>query len=197
MHTVPQKAIVQTVPQERTFSDMRLSMVDNQDMAIGCGNSFSMTRLHNEHDNAMELSRRRYLHDDNHAESNSCNNETNFFCWTLCLEIPEAELAAQKAADGYSLYCVDESVMATSDNNVSEAIQPCTNEMTGIVGNVTNLNCTGSWQPTVPGVTAQHVNDGHTHEDDQETTSAGALLFTLKTLTIAVVTAAVGSWVNM
>jgi len=87
-------------------------------------------------------------------DASVCNNNTNFYCWMSCLEIPHRKKAATFINDGYSLYCVDPSVMASS-GDVSIAVEPCNEQ--GVVGAAMNTNCMGSWQPTVPGLPVQEV----------------------------------------
>jgi len=72
-----------------------------------------------------------------------------------CLSIPNVDQAIGYINEGYSLYCVDPSVLASNGNRVSSAIEPCTEN--GVVGLTMNSNCMGKWEPTAPGVPAQEV----------------------------------------
>ncbi|KAL7520410.1 hypothetical protein ACHAWX_005135 [Stephanocyclus meneghinianus] len=82
-------------------------------------------------------SRRRLQHVGSPAD---CNNKTKFFCWYQCLSIPNANYALDYLRDGYSLYCLDPSML--SGNSVADAAAPCKNGFTH------NSNCLGSWQLT-------------------------------------------------
>jgi len=89
--------------------------------------------------------RRRLQHVDSPA---LCNNETNFFCWYQCLEIPNSDHTMDYLQDGYSLYCLDPAILLSSDNSIPDATDPCEE------GYVHNSNCMGSWQlpdENVPG----------------------------------------------
>jgi hypothetical protein len=89
--------------------------------------------------------RRRLQHVNSPA---NCNNVTNFFCWHQCINIPNSEYVTDYVRDGYSLYCLDPSIMASSDNSIPDATDPCRG------GFAHNSNCVGSWQSTdksVPG----------------------------------------------
>jgi hypothetical protein len=68
-----------------------------------------------------------------------------------CLDIPSYQQAKGYLNEGYSLYCLDPGVFASSGNQVSKAVEPCN-------GQTHNSNCMGSWQPTAPGVDAAPVN---------------------------------------
>ena len=96
----------------------------------------------------LQQQRRRLQHQDPAA----CNNRTNFFCWMQCLDIPNVDEAQGYVNEGYSLYCLDPSILATTGNRVSSAAEPCLN------GNVHNQNCMGSWQPTAPGVATSNIS---------------------------------------
>ena len=99
---------------------------------------------------------------DHVASPANCDNETNFFCWNQCLDIPDAENADQYANDGKSLYCMDPSRLADS---LVDAYTPCGG------GSVHNMNCTGAWydtDETIPGynLTYEDGMEGHNHSDD-------------------------------
>lgn len=188
MHLVPESALVEnTATQQRTFADMRQAMVlkyntktkrtfgdDPQNaeatgVSIGCG--FADTNNVKDSDQAVgrqpqpaKTARRRLQHVEN---GGACNNQTNFYCWMSCLDIPEADRAQGYINEGYSLYCVDPLVLASSGNRVSKAVEPC-NEA-GVIGGAMNTICVGSWQPTAPGVPPQQVAvdypEGYTVEE--------------------------------
>ncbi|GKY95769.1 hypothetical protein MPSEU_000538100 [Mayamaea pseudoterrestris] len=156
MHLVPDGAIIQSSP-EQTFGDMKQSMRYNKDrgylesegVSIGCG-SESVEPLDAaiqslESSSIQSTDRRRLQHVQN---ADACNNSTNFFCWMQCLEVPDFKQAEGYLREGYSLYCLDPATLAASSNRVSAAVEPCQD------GYVHNAYCTGSWQPTAPGVTA-------------------------------------------
>lgn len=109
----------------------------------GCG-----TNIFNQHSaEGMQKSfrRRRMQHV---SSPRACNNQTNFFCWNQCIDIPNSELAEQYVQDGYSLYCLDPAALSSSNNPIQDATEPCEG------GFVHNSHCSGSWQKTdanVPG----------------------------------------------
>ena len=164
MHLVPQDAIVQDFPQ-RTFADMRKAMVFHgskhptyssiegedvvidDDVSIGCGVSSAPTSLWSANGGETSINRRRLQMVD---DASACNNITNFYCWMSCLAIPDASTASAKMKDGYSLYCLDESELA-STNNVTAAYQQCN------TFGLHNDGCAGTWLPTVADVPSQEV----------------------------------------
>jgi hypothetical protein len=77
-----------------------------------------------------------------------------------CLDVPNVEQAQGYVNEGYSLYCLDPAILATTGNRVSSAAEPCLN------GFVHNQNCMGSWQPTAPNVEAADVR--YTVEEQSE-----------------------------
>ena len=99
----------------RRFSDDELNEQVN-DVAIGCGFSEDVTEPREDEDVttsvAIPARRRRLVHVEN---AGACNNQTNFYCWMTCLEIPDVADAPAKLAAGESLYCLDPSVL--NDNN--------------------------------------------------------------------------------
>ena len=88
---------------------------------------------------SARTSRRRLQHVNSPA---NCNNVTNFFCWHQCIDIPNAEYIKDYVRDGYSLYCLDPSIMVSSDNSIPDAADPCKR------GYAHNSACVGSWQDT-------------------------------------------------
>ena len=163
VHTVPQDAIIQDFPQ-RTFADMRQSMVlgqgkknavykddddDDDDsilydqVSIGCGASMPQSSA----SSATRIHRRRLGTVENGL---TCNNVTNFFCWMSCLDIPQADKAAEFLEEGYSLYCLDPAVLSQT-GQVSPAYDECKGGFTH------NAACLGSWEQTASGVPAYSV----------------------------------------
>lgn len=83
-------------------------------------------------------SRRRLQHVGSPAD---CNNQTNFFCWHQCVNIPDSEHAESYVHDGYSLYCLDPAILSDT-KSIPEAADPCKG------GFVHNSNCKGTWHET-------------------------------------------------
>lgn len=173
MHLVPDSAVVDhTGEHQRTFAEMRQAMIlrhhnkntrtfssdapsaQLNDISIGCGFSQETPRTNQQQEDvslsSTAISRRRLQHVEN---AEACNNVTNFYCWMSCLDIPQADQVKGYVNEGYSLYCVDPSVLASSGNRVSQALKPCTEA--GTIGAAMNSNCMGSWQPTAPGIPSQ------------------------------------------
>ena len=147
MVLAPDHAIVQEDP-PRTLADMRSAMSslsnNNEEqgeaISIGCG-----TVPDSLYTNGRRSERRRRLQ---HVQNpGQCNNNTNFFCWMSCLDVPSHENIDEYLRDGYSLYCLDPAILASTGNDVSKAVEPCG------YGNH-NSNCLGKWTKTsidVPG----------------------------------------------
>jgi len=182
VHLVPDHAIVQTIPTTKTFRDLKQSVMTTsielatgrQDErtiqrltspSVGCGDVVHENDVYDEdksplysHQHGVSpatITQRRRLQ---HVGSPSdCNNSTNFFCWYQCLDIPNADQVEGYLNEGYSLYCLDPAVLASSGNKVSSATDPCEE------GYVHNGACRGSWQPTAPGVPTT-VNFDHLHD---------------------------------
>jgi hypothetical protein len=134
------------------------------DLTIGCGNSYAHNHNDEHNQDLVSMSQRRRLQ---HVDGpSSCNNRTNFFCWMSCLDIPKASNAEAYINEGYSLYCLDPSVLASSGNKISEAQKPCYEQ--GLLGGAMDPACMGVWQKTAPGVSAQevYVEGGITFEDE-------------------------------
>jgi hypothetical protein len=161
MYLVPESAMIygaktlRDVRSALSWSKLSKNEVPEQDMdltmvsALGCGISDAPMMAWNGEDIVEIATMRRRMQ---HQDPSTCNNVTNFFCWMQCLEIPNADQAQGYVNEGYSLYCLDPAVLASSGNQVSEAAAPCED------GYVHNANCLGSWQPTAPGVPAAVVN---------------------------------------
>jgi hypothetical protein len=166
VHLVPEAAVVQRTPR-RTLADMRRAVrtmtpaglhvlpfgeyqQGPETVAVGCGSLLEGDPRAIETGPSQLLStsrrQRRELHGSNPGD---CNNSTNFFCWMSCFDIPEADNAADYVHDGWSLYCLDPSVLSSS-SNVTLAVQPCTEN--GIMGAAMNPICTGKWQKSVAGL---------------------------------------------
>mmetsp|Transcript_41344 Transcript_41344/g.74530 ORF Transcript_41344/g.74530 Transcript_41344/m.74530 type:complete len:769 (+) Transcript_41344:96-2402(+) len=82
------------------------------------------------------------------ASPANCNNQTNFFCWHQCIDMPNSNLAEQYVYEGNSLYCLDPAKLSSSENSILDATEPCGG------GYEHNSNCVGSWQETdeeIPG----------------------------------------------
>ena len=115
--------------------------LDNDTMNGGGGGNTTLT-ANVQSSRKSRYRRRRLQHVNSPA---NCNNITDFFCWYQCLDIPKSSDAEANIKGGYSLYCLDPSLLSSS---VSEATTPCRN------GYIHNSNCIGSWQKTdahVPG----------------------------------------------
>jgi len=115
----------------------------------GCGT----TALNDDSSTAISLDtrltkqshRRRLKHVNSPAD---CNNQTDFFCWHQCLNIPESEKAEEYVQNGYSLYCLDPAKLSSLDDSIFNATDPCQG------GFAHNGKCTGSWHETdedIPG----------------------------------------------
>jgi len=131
----------------RTFGDRDDA---TSDISVGCSNDDDpgiKTPIISS-SSAIDFISRRRLQTIN--DPSFCNNVTNFFCWMSCLEIPNHGQSQGYLNEGNSLYCLDPAVLAASGNKVSEAVKPCD-------GSFHNDKCTGSWQPTVPGIIAADV----------------------------------------
>jgi Ctr copper transporter family len=164
VYLVPQDAIILDFPQ-RTFADMRKAMVlhgsksqtysniegedvvIDDDVSIGCGVSSASSSLWSSNGGETRINRRRLQMVD---DASACNNVTNFYCWMSCLSIPDAQNASEKMKDGFSLYCLDEAELATT-NNVTAAYKQCN------TFGIHNDGCAGTWLPTVPDVPSQEV----------------------------------------
>jgi len=88
-------------------------------------------------DAQMTTGRRRHL---KMQDASICNNVTNFFCWMTCMDIPEIDEASLYLEAGYSLYCVDEPILRTT-NKLATAADACVN--------IHNSGCKGVWERTV------------------------------------------------
>ncbi|KAL7528489.1 hypothetical protein ACHAXR_003372 [Thalassiosira sp. AJA248-18] len=96
-------------------------------------------------DAVVEKQSRRRLQHVNSPEN--CNNQTNFFCWHQCINIPSPENAEEYVQDGYSLYCLDPAILVSTES-IPEATDPCDG------GYAHNSACKGTWHETdekIPG----------------------------------------------
>ena len=208
---VPDHAIVQEHPEERTYAQLREQMAlhatplttntprgsisssaaqlvlddDQKDdfVSLGCGSravewetepseflvleeeddsSTTMdTRTHHAH------GRRRLMQVLN---GQACNNETNFFCWMSCLDIPHYRQRKSYLKQGYSLYCMDPHIYVQSGHDVAAAVEPCQD------GLVNNPECMGKWaktSATVPAYDLQQQQSPSLHIQDSSTKSDG------------------------
>lgn len=162
VHLVPVTAIVQESPEPRTLADLQQALVHTDSdatlqqryphdtISMGCGNVPVQESLHV---TTTAPRRRRLAMVDN---ASVCNNATNFYCWMSCLEIPDLDRAQEHLESGHGLYCVDPSVMHTTQN-VSQAMEPCIGE-SGLAGSAMNSACVGTWQPKVHHLASVPVN---------------------------------------
>lgn len=131
----------------------------------GCGtNPLKSQDLVTHSEVEIRQNRRRLQHVGSPA---NCNNETNFFCWYQCLSIPNADFTLDYLRDGYSLYCLDPSMLG--DNPVGDAAAPCKG------GYTHNSDCSGSWQLTdenLPGYEFPSYEAALTEEDAEKAAAA-------------------------
>lgn len=177
MHLVPETAMIYGA---KTLKDVKESLsLSHQSktkhkspsqflspgISLGCGNIHSslvhedQQQLQSIDDVKIQSASRRQRHLSTQDPS-MCNNVTNFFCWMTCMDIPQIDQAELYVEAGYSLYCVDESAMASSNNNVTKAHEPC-------VG-IHNPACKGSWEKTVKGGPSAAINVQQGAEEDIE-----------------------------
>jgi len=162
MHLVPLDAIVHKSASESfTFSEMKKSYGINSlnnkitdsgndmgptDITIGCGEVSSSELLGNTHASETgpnTMIERRRLHGADGPED--CNGEDSFFCWFSCLPSPSISVERdEKLEGGDSLYCLDEEVLLDT-NDVELAVDACTNEFNGVVGQVESITCVPIW----------------------------------------------------
>jgi len=83
-----------------------------------------------------------------------CNNVTNFYCWMTCMDIPKVDQAELFLEAGYSLYCVEKSIMGSSGTSDSKTLATAHDACVG----VHNMACTGEWEKTVEAVPAVVIN---------------------------------------
>lgn len=180
MTLVPEYAIVQEKPQ-RTFRDMQtaiLSLVtsntdkqmhqeDNSFVSIGCG---AIPETANSDYSLPRVPPRRHRRRLQHADPSHCNNKTNFFCWMSCLDIPNHESVEEYLDEGYSLYCLDPSILASSGNSVSKAVENC-------APGVHNSKCLGKWNPTSPLIPGYDLQFNSTHELEEQFCYGGTSMY--------------------
>lgn len=157
VHLVPTHAIIEHLPIPRTFGEMKQSSVHSlsrtfggsnenksqKDVVIGCGHDDTSF------DNAMQSSSsyRRLRHVSGQS---ACEGSGNYFCWLSCLETPDKDNDSHLNKNE-SLYCIDPSVLS-STGNLTEAVQKCSDPVSGKAGGVMNGACQNYWYPTVEGV---------------------------------------------
>lgn len=167
MHLVPEEAIIEQMPEPRTFDEMKKSVATNRygnmdknneqsGTTIGCGNSFSQILSlsshdgsnHNHNDHISANQRDRLL-----TVAGDCTNSTNLFCWMGCRDTADNGVSFdENVKSGKSIYCLDPGTLSATDD-LQKAVDACTNPMTKIVGGMhTNKNCTNSWNDAVDGV---------------------------------------------
>jgi len=121
-------------------------------MALGCGSVAASP--HEESDGSVfelenvEATNRRQRRLQM-QDASQCNNVTNFFCWMTCVDIPKRDQAELFLEAGYSLYCVDRSVKASTDS-MSDAYDACIGRH--------NMECTGVWEKNVEGVPSVEID---------------------------------------
>jgi hypothetical protein len=164
VHLVPATAIVREFPEPRTLADLQQALVHTRSdttlqmryrddvISIGCGSVPVQESMVSNDDSTSP--RRRLAMVDN---ASVCNNVTNFYCWMSCLDIPEADQAQQHLESGHGLYCVDPSVMHSTNNNLTQAVEPCIGE-DGLFGSAMNEACVGSWRPKVDHLAAVPIS---------------------------------------
>jgi len=96
---------------------------------------------------SLRQQRRKLRHVNSPAD---CNNQTNFFCWHQCIDVPAPSSNSDdtdKSGDGYSLLCLDPTILASSSsssssgsNSLKDATEPCEG------GYAHNSKCIASWQ---------------------------------------------------
>jgi hypothetical protein len=122
-------------------------------MSLGCGGVAASPQEDQSEGRFFELEevgtterRQRHLQ---MQDASMCNNVTNFFCWMTCMDIPKVDQAPLYLEAGYSLYCVDKSIMRSS-GNLATAHNAC-------IG-VHNIGCMGEWEKIVDGVPAVEID---------------------------------------
>jgi len=146
-------------PSSSSSSSSLMQPSSNDGISLGCGNvntpvslspsnqKFLVRGEETSDHRGRQRQRQRHLQ---MLDAFICNNVTNFFCWMTCMDIPEFEQAHLYVDAGYSLYCVDEGIMASTNNDVSKAHESCLG--------VHNAGCTGVWEKSVEGVEAAAIN---------------------------------------
>jgi len=181
MFLVPDNAVVQENPQ-RTFGDMQKAVSslsdtqghdfkyrgggDNAHVSIGCGRVSEYAYGEN-----LQQQTHRHRRRLQHVQDPSqCNNNTNFFCWMSCLDIPQPESIDEFLDDGYSLYCLDPAILASSGNSVSQAVAPCG------YGNH-NSRCMGKWTRTAPSVPGYDLHRNSTNVLEEQFCYGGTSMY--------------------
>mmetsp|Transcript_27532 Transcript_27532/g.64596 ORF Transcript_27532/g.64596 Transcript_27532/m.64596 type:complete len:772 (-) Transcript_27532:186-2501(-) len=123
--------------QHKNHHDLRSS---GDATSLGCG---SVPVAQDDEDASVEIEeiattsrRRRHLQ---MQDAVMCNNVTNFYCWMTCVDIPKVDQAELYLEAGYSLYCMDDSVLRSS-GSLATAQEACVD--------VHNMGCTGQWEKT-------------------------------------------------
>mmetsp|Transcript_31658 Transcript_31658/g.58581 ORF Transcript_31658/g.58581 Transcript_31658/m.58581 type:complete len:596 (-) Transcript_31658:358-2145(-) len=112
---------------------------------------------------SLRRHRRKLRHVNSPAD---CNNQTNLFCWHQCIDVPAPSSnsdGTDKSGDGYSLLCLDPTILASSPSSGSNSLNDATKPCEG--GYAHNSKCIPSWQAmmvedSVPGPVGVDV-DSH------------------------------------
>ena len=136
VHLVPEKAIIEP-SSSTTFAELRSSMIprhpnqinsnNNKAISIGCGHST---------DFKPSIGRRLQTH----VDASACNNETNFYCWMSCIDVPQLDMVQENVDNGEALYCADATLL---DQGIDAAVDSCKDVRTGLPGGAMNTNCIG------------------------------------------------------
>ena len=162
VHLVPEKAIIER-KSSTTFAEMRSSMIvrdpkdiinhnndKNEALAIGCG--------HSSRQNDMQLATKQSSFGrrlQTHVDASVCNNETNFYCWMSCIDVPASDSAQDLVSNGETLYCADATIL---DQGIEAAVNSCSDVKTGEPGGAMNTNCIGVWHTVDEDVPSQTLN---------------------------------------
>lgn len=172
MHLVPETALIyggktlREVKQTLSLSHQKKKNYQPSNdasgsLSLGCGEVLTSSLSHQHGNNndddddddedyfeerPSSISRRRLM---DSQDPSMCNNVTNFFCWMTCMDVPKPDQADLYVDAGYSLYCLDESVISKG-GNASAAYEQCIDRH--------NMGCKGFWEKTVDGVPAATIN---------------------------------------
>lgn len=166
MNLVPESALIyggktlREVKQSLSLSHQRknnfetppyLSSGSGDTISMGCG-SLPVAPLEDEEDffeleevaTTERRGRRLQMQD-----AAMCNNVTNFFCWMTCIDIPKLDQAKLYLEAGYSLYCLDDSVLK-STGSMTSAHEACEDRH--------NMGCKGQWEKIMDGIPPAEIN---------------------------------------
>jgi hypothetical protein len=108
---------------------------------------------------------------------NECNNINSFYCWLSCLDISndnndQHSFSYHTNQMGESLYCLDPSILART-NDLQQAVEACSDPITGQAGGIMNVACGNYWHATVDGVsTYTNLYAGGDNDDGNSTSTA-------------------------